>query len=315
MRAAVTVIVVAALATAAHADSKYHLKIGEKPSDTKDTCDGAHDQCLPIEAVFVWYGTSTDDATIKVVLPKQDGGYWSIEHQQDMPADVHPMKTARATAGNVKVGALVLVFANGEPPSSELDAVDTAWHLQEVAKLDGDTVTVTDRDARPASLDAVRVITAGAPPPPAQAPAVTAVHNPRSRYHYQRPGDRLSQDPDTCDGAHDHCLPAEVQLAIDPDYPRDGRVVLDTPDGAYDLTSEATFKDRYTLFETEAATAASLKKGDTVFCYGIGEGLPSDEFSAVRTEWMAGKVDAVDGKVVTIGKAHAELASCRRVRK
>ena len=162
---------------------------------------------------------------------------------------------------------------------------------------------------------AIVILVVAAPLAAADSAAAPKIHNSHSKYHYRQPGDKISTDADTCDGAHDHCLPAEVQLAVDPDYPRSARAVLDTPEGAYDLQSEATFKDRFTLHETEAATAANVKKGDTVICFRVGDGPPESEAAAVGTDWIVGKVDGVRGADVVIGKGSAAIASCRRVTK
>ncbi len=118
-----------------------------------------------------------------------------------------------------------------------------------------------------------------------------------------QPGDRASSAEQTCDGAHDHCLPVGIVFAYEPERLDEAYVGWPTDDGPWLYIRKDVMRGGAQAWTTERATAAALVTGATIVYFERGATLPRSEAHAVAGTWKIGTVASVNAAAGTLQTA------------
>jgi hypothetical protein len=147
--------------TAPPADTTYYgspsrLQAGDRADPTERACDGAHDHCLPVDAVFAYDPAQPDEAFVG--WPTDDGP-WLYIRSDDMRGGAQSWTSERATAANLSPDATIVYFNYGDSvPTSEANAVAGIWRIGTVVSIDGAAGTLVTTNGTTVAIDSARLV-------------------------------------------------------------------------------------------------------------------------------------------------------------
>jgi hypothetical protein len=149
--------------------------------------------------------------------------------------------------------------------------------------------------------------------PDHEAPAAPDPDAPFVGSPYSVDDDAISHERESCDGAHDHCIPKGLVFVRWRDVAGDDELVFARPEG-----------DHFHLFgggqsagpavRTAPATSHNVAPGVQVACHDRGLSVPSSEESTVEGTWTVATVDSVETEQHTMTVhpgGSVVIAACR----